>query len=66
MLLASGVFFLISRQRRSKSLLADSGHESLLRVETKSGLVGATPETKIAEFDVMAFVYRSLGLSRDA
>jgi len=49
------------------ALLEDSGHKSLLRVETKSGHAGATPETKIAEeSDVMAFVYRSLGLSRDS
>jgi len=46
------------------ALLTDSGHKNLLRVETKSGHAGATPETKIAEeADVMAFVYRSLGLS---
>ena len=49
------------------ALLEDSGHKSLLRVETKSGHAGATPETKIAEeSDVMAFVYRSLGLSKDS
>ncbi len=47
--------------------MEDSGHKSLLCVETKSGLVGATPETKIAgEFEVVAFVYRPLWLSRDA
>jgi prolyl oligopeptidase len=46
------------------ALLQDFGHKNLLRVETKSGHAGATPETKIAEeADVMAFVYRSLGLS---
>ena len=48
------------------ALLQDSGHKNLLRVETKSGHAGATPETKIAEeADVMAFVYWSLGLSVD-
>ena len=53
MLLASGVFVLLSRLKGSKNLLEDSGYKSLLRVATKSGLVGATPETTIAEqFDV--------------
>ena len=48
------------------ALLEDYGHKSLLRVETKSGHAGAAPETKSAEeSDVMAFVYRSLGLSGD-
>ncbi len=46
--------------------MEDSGHESLIRVETNSGLVEATLETKIAEFYIMAFVYRPLGLSMDA
>ena len=67
MLMASGVFVLLSRRKGNKNLWEDSGHKSLLRVETNSGLVGATPETKLAgEFDVLAFVYRTLWLSRDA
>ena len=44
--------------------LEEASHEYLLRVETKSGHAGATPETKIAEeSDIMAFVYRALGLN---
>ena len=39
----------------------------MLRVETKSGHSGATPTTKIEEFsDVMAFVYKTLGISMHA
>jgi len=45
------------------ALLEDSGHDVLMRVETKSGHAGATPTTKIEEeSDVMAFVYRVLGM----
>ncbi len=48
------------------ALLEDHGHKSFLRVETKSGHAGATPETKISEeADVLAFVYQSLSLSKD-
>jgi prolyl oligopeptidase len=45
------------------AVLEEAGHSYLLRVETKSGHAGATPETKIEEeSDVMAFVYKSLGI----
>jgi len=45
------------------ALLGDSGHDVLMRVETKSGHAGATPITKIEEeSDVMAFVYKVLGM----
>ncbi len=44
--------------------LEEAGASCLLRVETKSGHSGATPTTKIEEYaDVMAFVYRTLGMS---
>lgn len=45
------------------ALLEESGHDVLMRVETKSGHAGATPITKIEEeSDVMAFVYKVLGM----
>jgi prolyl oligopeptidase len=44
--------------------LEEVGGSCLLRVETKSGHSGATPTTKIEEYsDVMAFVYRTLGIN---
>jgi len=47
--------------------LEETGSSCLLRVETKSGHSGATPTTKIEEFsDVMAFVYKTLGISMHA
>ena len=43
--------------------LDDAGHEYLLRVEEMSGHAGATPKTKIdEESDLMAFVYKVLGM----
>jgi prolyl oligopeptidase len=46
------------------AVLEEAGHPYLLRVETKSGHAGATPETKIEEeSDVMAFVYQALGMT---
>jgi prolyl oligopeptidase len=49
------------------AVLEDAGHSPLLRVESKSGHAGATPDTKIdEEADVMAFVYQALGMAGDA
>jgi prolyl oligopeptidase len=43
--------------------LRDVGASALLRVETRSGHSGATPDVKAREYaDVMAFVYQALGL----
>jgi prolyl oligopeptidase len=48
------------------AVLEEAGHSYLLRVETKSGHAGATPETKIEEeSDVMAFVYQALGMAEN-
>jgi prolyl oligopeptidase len=44
--------------------LEEAGHDYLLRVEEKSGHAGATPKIKIdEESDIMAFVYKTLGLA---
>ncbi len=44
--------------------LEDVGASSLLRVESRSGHSGATPNIKIEEYsDVMAFVYKTLKMS---
>ena len=45
--------------------LKEAGADAALRVETRSGHSGATPETKIMEeADKLGFVFRSLGLGR--
>ena len=44
--------------------LEEYGSEYLLRVETRSGHAGATPDTRIKEYsDIMAFIYKVLELS---
>ncbi len=43
--------------------LEELGYNPYLRVETVSGHLGATPETKAREYaDIYAFIYKSLGL----
>jgi prolyl oligopeptidase len=45
------------------SKLKDAGKTAALRVETKSGHIGTTPETRIREeADKLAFVYQALGV----
>lgn len=44
--------------------LKDAGAEVFLRVETKSGHIGTTPEARIREeADKLAFLYKALGLA---
>jgi len=43
--------------------MEELGYDVYLRVETESGHLGASPETKVSEYaDIMAFIYRKLGI----